>query len=562
MHPSRWRRLLPAFLVALPLPACSDKTGPEPVPVVEVVAPADRVEVGRTLQLSARVRSPDGELLPRVSVTWSSSDESVAAVGPDGVVAGRAPGTAVIRAVAGKGSGSTTVTVVPVPVASVVVSPDTATLVAGSTWKLTAVLRDASGAVLTGRAVAWSSDDESVASVAPDGSVTARGEGTALIAAESEGKRGTSRIAVVLPRLPELRLERVASGLHGPAYLTAPPGDPRLFVVELSGRVRVIRDGGLLSTPFLDLGDRVKQEGEQGLLSVAFHPRYAANGQLYVYYNDRSGNIRVERYRVGADPDRADPASAKLVLSIANPSGVHNGGLMKFGPDGRLYVGTGEGGDPANAQDPGSLLGKVLRIDVDAGDPYAVPADNPFVGRPGARGEVWALGLRNPWRWSFDRETGLLYLADVGEKHWEEVNVVPAGAAGFNFGWSRMEGSRCYPAGSEECDPLGTVLPVLEYPHPANAADSRHPAGCSVTGGYVYRGRRMPALRGHYFYADFCKLWVRSFRYQGGKAVEQRQWEGLGGANAGGLILSFGEDAAGELYLLAGDKVFRIVPGS
>lgn len=347
------------------------------------------------------------------------------------------------------------------------------------------------------------------------------------------------------------RLEEVASGLSNPLYLTAPRSDPRLFVVEQPGRIRVVEDGRLLPAPFLDITDRVSSGGERGLLSVAFHPAYASNGYLYVDYTDRNGDTRIERYRVSADRNRADPASAKLVLFVKQPYSNHNGGLVVFGPDGKLYVGMGDGGsggDPlGNGQNRGALLGKLLRLDVDAGDPYAVPRDNPFAGDARARGEVWALGMRNPWRFAFDREAGLLYVADVGQNQWEEVDVVPAGSGGLNYGWNTMEGTHCYrPA--QGCSRTGLVIPVLEYDH----GD-----GCSVTGGYVYRGSRIPALRGHYFYADYCGGWVRSFRYSGGAAADRRSWD----FGSIGSVLSFGEDAAGELYVLSGNgRVYRMVP--
>lgn len=350
-----------------------------------------------------------------------------------------------------------------------------------------------------------------------------------------------------------IRLEEVARGLDNPLYLTAPPGDPRLFVVEQPGRIRVIENGQLLPTPFLDVTGRVSSGGERGLLSVAFHPEYATSGRFYVNYTDREGDTRIERYRVGADRNRADPASARLVLHVPQPYSNHNGGLVVFGPDGKLYVGMGDGGsggDPqGNGQDPGTLLGALLRLDVDAADPYAVPADNPFVGRAGARGEVWATGVRNPWRFAFDRVAGHLYVADVGQNRWEEVSVVPAGSAGLNFGWSVMEGAHCFRP-SDGCDRTGLVIPVLEY---------EHSDGCSVTGGYVYRGSRIPAVRGHYFYADYCRGWVRSFRYVDGQAVDRREW-GFGDI---GNVLSFGEDSSGELYVLStSGRVFRMVPGA
>ena len=339
----------------------------------------------------------------------------------------------------------------------------------------------------------------------------------------------------------------VARGLQAPLYLTAPAGDPRLFVVEQPGRIRVIVGGVLQPTPFLDLTSRVSYGGEQGLLSVAFHPDYVANGYFYVDYTDTAGDTRVERYQVGPDPNVADPGSAKLILFVDQPYANHNGGLVVFGPDGKLYVGLGDGGsggDPqGNGQNRSTLLGKLLRIDVDAGDPYAVPPDNPFVGVSGARGEIWAYGLRNPWRFAFDREAQRLYIADVGQNRWEEVDVAPATDGGLDFGWNVMEGNECYSTSS--CNQAGLTLPVLVY---------GHSDGCSITGGYVYRGQSIPTLRGTYFYSDYCSGWLKSFRYDG-SVTEQRDW-GLSLGN----VLSFGEDAAGELYVLsANGNVYRLV---
>ncbi|MDQ3606229.1 MAG: PQQ-dependent sugar dehydrogenase [Gemmatimonadota bacterium] len=349
----------------------------------------------------------------------------------------------------------------------------------------------------------------------------------------------------------QVRLQEIASGLESPVYLTAPASDPRLFIVEQPGRIRIVRNGSLLATPFLDIRDRVGSGGERGLLSMAFHPQYAANGFFYVNYTDRGGDTRIERYRVGSDPDLADPASARLLLAVEQPYANHNGGLIKFGPDGMLYVGMGDGGsggDPqGHGQNRGTLLGALLRIDVNRGDPYAIPPGNPFVGQSGARGEIWAYGLRNPWRFSFDRQTGQLYLADVGQDAIEEVNVVGGSEAGLNYGWSVMEGSQCY--GASSCSPQGMVLPVIEY--------GTRSEGCAVTGGYVYRGSAIPAIAGHYFYGDYCRGWIRSFRYANGEATQQRSWE-LGGV---GNVLSFGEDAAGELYLLsANGRVYQLRP--
>jgi glucose/arabinose dehydrogenase len=344
-----------------------------------------------------------------------------------------------------------------------------------------------------------------------------------------------------------LALERVASGLRKPLWLTSPPGDPRLFVLEQTGAVRIIKGGRLLDRPFLDLSREVSGGDEQGLLGLAFHPRYRENGTFFVNYTDRSGDTRIERWRVGPDPDRADPSRRQLVLEIDQPYANHNGGDVVFGPDGLLYIGMGDGGsggDPhRNGQNLGTLLGKLLRIDVDHGNPYAIPSDNPFVGRPGSRGEIWAFGLRNPWRFSFDPAEHLLYIADVGQNRWEEVDVVDARAKGLNFGWNRMEGLHC--DGPSDCDTAGLVMPAIEY---------GHDAGCSVTGGVVYRGSRIPQLVGYYLYADYCSGWIRSFRWDHGRVSDHRQWSARPGQ-----VTSFGVDAAGEVYILdRGGKIYRL----
>jgi glucose/arabinose dehydrogenase len=352
----------------------------------------------------------------------------------------------------------------------------------------------------------------------------------------------------ILPSDLALRLEVVASGLSSPVYLTAPANDPRLFVVEQPGRIRVVQNGQLLATPFIDLTARIASGGERGLLSVAFDPAYATNGSFYVNYTDRNGDTVVERYHVSSDPNRADPASAKQILFIAQPFANHNGGHQVFGPDGMLYIAMGDGGsggDPQrNGQNRNSLLGKLLRIDVSRGDPYAIPADNPFVGQAGARGEVWAYGLRNPWRIWFDRTGRVLYVADVGQNQIEEVNAVTQSTAGVNYGWNVMEGGQCYNASS--CNQTGLTLPVVTYSHAGG--------GCSVTGGIVYRGQAIPEIRGHYFYADYCAGWVRSFRLVNGAATDQREWA----VGSVGSVTSFGEDATGEMYLLSSNgRVYR-----
>jgi hypothetical protein len=347
----------------------------------------------------------------------------------------------------------------------------------------------------------------------------------------------------------------IVSGLNFSLYLAAPPGDlHRLFIVEKGGVIRIVKDGSLLPVPFLDISTQVSLAREQGLLGLAFDPEYASTGRFVVHYTDPLGDTRLSFFQVSPDPDAADAGSEAVILTADQPYDNHNGGQVTFGPDGFLYLGLGDGGssgDPqSRGQDLTDLLGSILRIDVRAGLPYTIPPDNPFVGIAGARSEVWGYGLRNPWRFSFDRATGDLYIGDVGESRYEEIDVSPAAGGagqGVNYGWNRMEGAHCF--GGDSCDQTELVLPVLEY---------GHSQGCSVTGGYVYRGSAVPALQGQYFFADVCQGWIRSFRYAGGAATELTEWSTL---STGGSIVSFGEDAAGELYLLEeGGRVSKIVP--
>jgi glucose/arabinose dehydrogenase len=357
------------------------------------------------------------------------------------------------------------------------------------------------------------------------------------------------------PGTPALHL--VTSQLSSPVYATSPPGDTlRLFVVQQGGLVRVLRRDTLLGTPFLDLRGKIDAGGERGLLSLAFHPQYGANGRFYVYFTDSNGDIRVVRYLVSAaDSNVADEASADTVLKVAHPGqSNHNGGQLQFGPDGKLYAGLGDGGgggDPDdNGQDRHALLGKILRLDVDSASGYTIPTNNPFATDTTAAPEIWALGVRNPWRFSFDRQTGNLYIADVGQGAWEEVDVqAAASAGGLNYGWVIMEGRHCYPPGTANCNQTGLTLPVLEYDHPT---------GCSITGGYVYRGSRVPALSGQYLYSDYCTHFVRSFVYSGGQATAPHDWTAE--LDPGSQVSSFAQDGRGELYIVTlGGGLFRIV---
>jgi glucose/arabinose dehydrogenase len=352
-----------------------------------------------------------------------------------------------------------------------------------------------------------------------------------------------------------LGVEQVASGLDQPVYLTAPVSDPRLFIVEQPGRIRVVENGRLLDKPFLDIVDKVRSGGEQGLLSVAFHPQYRSNGFLFVNHTDKNGDTRIERYTVSTDRNVADPRSAKVILSIDQRYSNHQGGLNLFGPDGMLYIGMGDGGsqgDPhGNGQNRNVLLAKLLRLNVDRGEPYLIPAANPYA-KGGGRAEIWAIGLRNPWRFSFDRFSGLLYIADVGGDRFEEVNVVPMSIAGVNYGWNVMEGPQC--SRSSGCDQTGLQKPALSYATHENST-------CAIIGGSVYRGQKIPEIKGQYFYSDYCNSWLRSFGFADGKVTDQHEWP-IGKL---GSITSFGEDAQGELYICTSSgRVYRIIksPGN
>lgn len=354
--------------------------------------------------------------------------------------------------------------------------------------------------------------------------------------------------------MESISLEPIASGFFHPTFLTH-AFDERLFVTEQHGLISIVQDGRRLETPFLDITDRVSdQASEQGLLSVVFHPNYAENGWFFVNYTDLNGDTVVSRFEVTEDPNVADPNSEFVLLFIDQPYANHNGGQLQFGPDGYLYIGMGDGGsanDPDdNGQDPNALLGSLLRIDVNKtgnGTNYAIPADNPFANdRPGWRPEIWAIGLRNPWRFSFDRDTGDLYLADVGQNQYEEVNFNPAGSTrGLNYGWPIMEATHCFR--EENCSPDGLVIPIAEYDHSF---------GCSITGGYVYRGQQYPALNGYYFFADYCSgiIWMLP--------AGDTDTEAVVVAESGLVISSFGEDSAGELYVLDHSEgtVYQIQP--
>ncbi len=351
----------------------------------------------------------------------------------------------------------------------------------------------------------------------------------------------------------EIRPVQVVSGLNGLTDIqNAGDGSGRLFLVQQSGLIRVMRDGALLAVPFLDIRGKTREDGERGLLGLAFPPGFGEKQRFYVDYTDLNGDTVIAQYRVPANGDVADAASEVVLLKIAQPFANHNGGQVRFGPDGYLYIAMGDGGsggDPlGNGQSLAALLGKLLRIDVESNPGQVrIPADNPFVNTAGARGEIWAYGLRNPWRFSFDRATRDLWIADVGQDTYEEVDFQPATSrGGENYGWNRMEGLHCFLAG---CQMQGLTLPIAEYTHVAG--------GCSVTGGFVYRGRVSPGLRGIYLYGDYCSglIW--------GLERQRDGWNNRLLLASGFSITTFGEDEAGEMYIAnAGNGSVHHIEGS
>ena len=370
------------------------------------------------------------------------------------------------------------------------------------------------------------------------------------------GCRARKSSTLAPPAIPDVSLTLTAGGFVQPVgIVNAMDGSGRLFIIEQRGTVRIIRNGTVLATPFLNITPLVKASGsEQGLLSIAFPPLYGPN-KRYFYANytgtQNVGDTVISRFQTTTDPDAADPASGQTLLTVVQPFANHNGGQLAFGPDGYLYIGLGDGGsggDPfRNAQNPTSLLGKILRIDVESSSGgYSIPSTNPFSGNAAYRPEIWSLGLRNPWRFSFDRGTGDLFIADVGQNIYEEVNVQSAASTGGeNYGWNIMEGLHCYNIAT--CDQAGFVLPVAEYNHSQG--------DCSITGGYVYRGSEYPALQGVYLYGDYCSGNIWGMK-RTGAAVQTRVL-----LKSGLFISTFGEDGAGNLYVAdhRGGNIYKIV---
>jgi glucose/arabinose dehydrogenase len=357
--------------------------------------------------------------------------------------------------------------------------------------------------------------------------------------------------------LPQLALVNVVTGLRGPVEMKQAPGDDRMFVLQVrSGQIFIVDDGVVLETPFLDIKERLEANGEgeergrgeRGLLSLAFHPDYQENGRFFVWYADESGIAELAEYTVSDDPDVADPAS-KVLLREYEESKDHFGGGLQFGPDGFLWLGIGDGGRRPNAQTTESGRGGILRLDVSTPGEAVPAAGNPFIDGPGESGDVWALGLRNPWRWSIDAESGLIFIADVGRDIAEELNVSSLDEGGLNYGWATVEGSECFrleAADPEpECDRTGFVDPVIDYLH----ADTE---ACSMIGGHVYRGDAIPELDGTYLYADFCAGFVRTFDYVDGAVTNEQQLFDNAGA-----VVSINVDHDGEIYLVSTEGWIR-----
>jgi glucose/arabinose dehydrogenase len=364
---------------------------------------------------------------------------------------------------------------------------------------------------------------------------------------------------VTPPGTVGIQARLLVNGLSQPVDLQAAPGDStRLFIVEKTGAIRVWNGGSLLPRPFLDISSRVSHGSEQGLLGLAFHPQFATNRRFYVDYTDGAGDTHVVEFLASVGLDSAS-TTEREILFVSQPAANHNGGQIAFGPDGYLYIALGDGGGGGdtyhNGQNLGSLLAKLLRLNVDVGSPYSIPPDNPFASVSGDKGETWDYGLRNPWRFSFDRLNGDLYIGDVGQDTYEEVDFELHHSGGKNYGWNIMEGLHCYPPGTATCNQSGLTLPVTEYPHQGGS--------CSITGGYVYRGSEIPELNGTYFYGDYCSGIVRSFQIDQGQAVNAQDWTSILRTQSGGPMAglsSFGQDTRGELYIvLLSGEVYEIV---
>ena len=553
--------------------ACAESSAPENrPPAITITAPGAGASIAEStvVLLRSSATDPEDGVLGGSAVDWTSSLDGPLGTGDSLTVPTLSAGNHGLSATATDSRGVTTtatvtITVVPFtpgnnPPTVAIASPAPGTSVpTGTAVVLQGSADDPEDGTLTGSALTWSSSLDGALGIGASLTIDSLSAGSHTITLQATDLGGVANEAtlllIVTPPTPSIGLTPVISGMSSPVLLTAPPGDLiRLFIVEQSGAIRIIKNGTLLPAAFLDLGDSISTGSEQGLLGLAFAPDYATSGRFYVSYTNKHGPLAagtsvIERYTVSGNTDVANAASGQRLLTLDDPYSNHNGGMIAFGPDDYLYYGMGDGGgggDPLNSgQDRSDLFASMLRLDVSGSGAYTIPASNPYATHPTYRHELWSYGLRNPWRWSFDRQTGDLYIGDVGQGAREEIDIqLASSSGGENYGWRTMEGSSCY--GASSCNQTGLTLPELDYDHSQ---------GCAVTGGYVYRGSAV-SLRGRYLYADYCGGWVRSFRYSGGAATDQRDEPALA---PGGNITSFGEDAAGEVYVLTqGGSIYRI----
>ena len=568
------RRLTMLAPLLAELLACAEFSSPENrPPTITITAPGTGASIAESTAVLLRSTATDPEdgVLGGSAVDWTSSRDGSLGIGDSLMIPTLSAGGHSLVATATDSKGVTTtatimITVVPFtpgnnpPTVAITSPAPGASVSSGTPITLQGGADDPEDGTLSGTALTWSSSLDGVLGNGVSLTVDSLTAGSHTITLQATDLGGVMNQATLLltvtPATPNIGLTPVITGLSSPVLLTAPAGDSaRLFIVEQSGAIRIVKNGVLLATPFLNLHDSISTGGEQGLLGLAFAPDYATSGWFVVSYTSPRGAMGggtsiLARYRVSTNnADIADPATGQTLLTVDQPYDNHNGGMIAFGPDGYLYFGLGDGGaggDPAGTgQNRADLLGSMLRLNVSGGGTYTVPSSNPYAASTAYRHELWNYGLRNPWRWSFDRMNGDLYIADVGQSAREEIDVqAAASGGGENYGWNTMEGLICY--GASSCNQAGLVLPRVDYDHGS---------GCAVTGGYVYRGSAK-SLTGHYLYADYCGGWVRSFRYSGGVAAEQRDEPAL---TPGGNITSFGEDAAGEVYILTQQgSVYRI----
>jgi len=554
--------------------ACGSSSEPgNSAPTVQITEPAGVLTAPESTAVVFKGAATDAEdgALSGAYLEWTSSLDGLLGTGDSIRVSSLSVGNHVVALTATDSKGLTASATVPVTITPFVPGnqPPQVTIsnpapgssvVQGAAVALTGSAIDPEDGALTDAALTWSSSLDGALGTGSPLTVTTLSVGQHTITLRATDNSGAHTDAIVTVTVtataPTLGFDTIASGLSQPVFVTAAPGDnSRLFVVEQAGTIRVIKNGALQPTPFLDISAAVLSGGEQGLLGLAFAPNYQSTGRFFVSYTapggGAAGHAVIARYQVSAKPDSADPASAVVILTQDDPYSNHNGGMIGFGPDGYFYFGLGDGGgggDPLNSgQNPGDLFASILRLDVSGNGTYTIPPSNPFATSPTAAHEVWSYGLRNPWRWSFDRQTGDLYIGDVGQNLYEEVDVQRATSpGGENYGWSTMEGVHCYNAGS--CNQTGLRLPILEYDHSQ---------GCAVVGGYVYRGSAIPGLQGHYFYSDSCSSFIRSFRWTGSGITESRSWPDL---ETSVSVSSFGEDNAGELYVVdLGGRIYKVI---